>query len=92
LTNIDDYPDLAMDTEFPGSWCGPWDVQEQRRVPLPDAAHERGHAEAHPVGLTSTDADGMLPTFGGDEYCVWQFNFKEFSLREDMYAQDSSTC
>jgi CCR4-NOT transcription complex subunit 7/8 len=24
-----------------------------------------------------------------DQYCVWQFNFKEFNLREDVYAHDS---
>jgi len=25
----------------------------------------------------------------GKHYCMWQFNFREFNLKEDMYAQDS---
>jgi len=40
------------------------------------------------LGLTLTDADGVLPMIG-NHYCMWQFNFREFSLKEDMYAQDS---
>jgi len=40
------------------------------------------------LGLTFTDSNGNLPFIGG-HYCIWQFNFREFSLKEDMYAQDS---
>jgi CCR4-NOT transcription complex subunit 7/8 len=40
------------------------------------------------LGLTFTDAQGNLPTCDG-ELSVWQFNFKEFKLQDDMYAQDS---
>lgn len=24
-----------------------------------------------------------------DKYCVWQFNFRDFNLQDDLYAQDS---
>jgi len=34
------------------------------------------------------DAEGNLPRHNG-ELCVWQFNFREFKLHEDMYAQES---
>lgn len=40
------------------------------------------------LGLTFTDAEGNLPKIG-NHYCLWQFNFREFNLKEDMYAQDS---
>ena len=40
------------------------------------------------LGLTFTDARGRLPRVGG-ELAVWQFNFREFRLGDDMFAQDS---
>ena len=40
------------------------------------------------LGLTLTDADGNLPVIDG-RYCLWQFNFREFNLKDDMYARDS---
>jgi CCR4-NOT transcription complex subunit 7/8 len=40
------------------------------------------------LGLTLTDAVGNLPRCNG-ELCVWQFNFRGFSLADDVYAQDS---
>ena len=40
------------------------------------------------LGLTFTDAKGNLPCVSG-QFCIWQFNFREFNLKEDMYARDS---
>ena len=40
------------------------------------------------LGLTFTDQEGNLPLIG-NHYCIWQFNFREFNLKDDMYAQDS---
>jgi len=40
------------------------------------------------LGLTFTDAVGNLAQLNG-QFCIWQFNFKEFSLKEDIYARDS---
>lgn len=37
------------------------------------------------LGLTFTDARGRLPRVGG-ELAVWQFNFREFRLGDDMYV------
>ena len=36
------------------------------------------------LGLTLTDKDGNLPMIG-NHYCIWQFNFREFDLKEDMF-------
>lgn len=38
------------------------------------------------LGLTFCDAEGRLPSVD-NHYCIWQFNFREFSLTDDMYAQ-----
>ena len=87
---VDDYPYVAMDTEFPG-------------VVVRPVGTFRNTAEFHyqtlrvnvdmlkmiQLGLTFTNEDGYLPHFGQNEYCVWQFNFREFNLSEDIYAQDS---
>jgi hypothetical protein len=40
------------------------------------------------LGLTFCDAQGRLPLVDGF-FCVWQFNFREFNVHEDVYAQDS---
>ena len=40
------------------------------------------------LGLTFCDANGALPLID-NYYCAWQFNFREFNVSEDMYAQDS---
>lgn len=40
------------------------------------------------IGLCLTNEHGELPTVNG-ELCLWQFNFREFRLADDLYAQDS---
>jgi CCR4-NOT transcription complex subunit 7/8 len=86
---VDDFPFLAMDTEFPGVVARP-------------VGHFRNAGEYHyqtlrlnvdmlkliQLGLTFSDAEGNLPRIN-NELCVWQFNFREFCLAEDMYAGDS---
>ncbi|KAG4192475.1 hypothetical protein ERO13_A07G161910v2 [Gossypium hirsutum] len=41
------------------------------------------------LGLTFSDEKGNLPTCGTDKYCIWQFNFCEFNVDEDVFANDS---
>jgi len=82
---VDDYPYIAMDTEFPGV------------VARPIGSFKNSH-DCHyqtlkcnvdllkiiQLGLSFCDEEGnLLPGT-----CTWQFNFK-FNLSEDMYAQDS---
>ncbi|KAE8654575.1 CCR4-NOT transcription complex subunit 7 [Hibiscus syriacus] len=32
---------------------------------------------------------GNFPTCGTDKFCIWQFNFRKFDPKEDVYANDS---
>eukprot|EP00250_Pteridium_aquilinum_P015218 c22454_g2_i1 orf=91-918(-) len=88
---VDDYPYIAMDTEFPGIVVRPVGVFKNSA----DYHYQTLRANVNmlkliQLGLTFSDESGNLPRCGsGNEYCVWQFNFREFSLREDVYAQDS---
>lgn len=82
---VDDYPYIAMDTEFPGV------------VARPIGCFKNSHDYHYQtlkcnvdllkiiqLGLCFCDEEGnLLPGT-----CTWQFNFK-FNLNEDMYAQDS---
>lgn len=82
---VDDYPFIAMDTEFPGV------------VARPVGCFKNSHDYHYKtlkcnvdllriiqLGLSFCDVDGNIPPGPS----TWQFNFK-FSLDEDMYAQDS---
>lgn len=87
---VDDYPYLAMDTEFPGIVVRPVGVFKSSA----DYHYQTLRANVNmlkliQLGLTFSDENGCLPKCGTDEFCVWQFNFREFNLREDVYAQDS---
>lgn len=87
---VDDYPYLAMDTEFPG-------------VVVRSVGVFKSTAEYHyhtlksnvdllkliQLGFTFSDEEGQLPCSESKECWVWQFNFREFNVREDVYAQDS---
>lgn len=87
---VDDYPYIAMDTEFPG-------------IVLRSIGNFKSSSEYNyqnlkvnvdllkliQLGLTFTDENGNLPKCGTDKYCLWQFNFREFSPDEDVYAYDS---
>lgn len=88
---VDDYPYIAMDTEFPGVVVRPVGVFKNSA----DYHYQTLRANVNmlkliQLGLTFSDESGSLPRCGGNkEFCVWQFNFREFNLREDVYAQDS---
>jgi CCR4-NOT transcription complex subunit 7/8 len=82
---VDDYPYIAMDTEFPGVVARPIGCFKN--------AHDYHYQTLKcnvdllkiiQLGLCFCNEDGeVLPGV-----CTWQFNFK-FNLSEDMYAQDS---
>ncbi|GER46987.1 polynucleotidyl transferase [Striga asiatica] len=87
---VDKYPYIAMDTEFPG-------------VVIKPLGQSKNHSEANyqsvranveilkliQLGLTFSDKNGTLPTCGTGKYCLWQFNFREFNRKEDVYFSDS---
>ncbi|XP_044471131.1 probable CCR4-associated factor 1 homolog 6 [Mangifera indica] len=87
---IDDFPYIAMDTEFPGivlrvigNFKNSSDYNYQNLKANVDLL------KLIQLGLTFADEKGNLPKCGTDKYCVWQFNFREFNPDEDVYAYDS---
>ncbi|KAJ7538523.1 hypothetical protein O6H91_11G052700 [Diphasiastrum complanatum] len=87
---VDDYPYLAMDTEFPGVVVRPVGMfKNSGEYHYQTLRANVDMLKLIQLGLTFSDENGNLPPCGTHEYCVWQFNFKEFSLKEDVYAQDS---
>jgi CCR4-NOT transcription complex subunit 7/8 len=82
---VQKYPNVAMDTEFPGVVARP--IGEFRSTADYQYQLLRCNVDLLKiiqVGLTFMDEEGNTPP-----HCsTWQFNFK-FNLTEDMYAQDS---
>ncbi|GAB5362187.1 hypothetical protein AAMO2058_000776800 [Amorphochlora amoebiformis] len=83
---VDDYPYIAMDTEFPGIVArpvGPFRNSQEYHYRLLKCNVDL--LKIIQMGLCFCDEKGGLPPGG---VCVWQFNFR-FDLNEDMYARDS---
>lgn len=87
---VDDFPYIAMDTEFPGIVL--------RLIENFKSSSEYNYQNLKvnvdllkliQLGLTFADENGNLPKCGTDKYCLWQFNFCEFNPDEDVYAYDS---
>ncbi|XAR66775.1 Poly(A)-specific ribonuclease [Bertholletia excelsa] len=85
---VDDYPYVAMDTEFPGMVLRPVDSGSSEYYFHALKANV-DLLKLIQLGLTFSDENGNLPTCGTDKFCVWQFNFREFNINEDVYAHDS---
>jgi CCR4-NOT transcription complex subunit 7/8 len=82
---VDDYPYIAMDTEFPGVVARPLGCFKSSH----DYHYQTLKCNVDllkiiQLGLCFCDEEGN--TIPG--ICTWQFNFK-FNLSTDMYAQDS---
>ncbi|ORX50872.1 ribonuclease CAF1 [Hesseltinella vesiculosa] len=82
---VEEYPFLAMDTEFPGVVARPIGTFKTSS----DYHYQTLRCNVDllkiiQLGVTFADQHGNLPA----NVCTWQFNFK-FSLESDMYAQDS---
>ncbi|KAI4966761.1 hypothetical protein ZWY2020_036984 [Hordeum vulgare] len=88
---VDDYPYVAMDTEFPGVVCRPLGTFKSNA----DFNYATLKANVDmlkliQLGLTFSDERGGLPALGPDgRPCVWQFNFRGFDPRTDVAAADS---
>lgn len=86
---VDDFPYLAMDTEFPGVVARPLgNFKNSGEYHYQTLRLNVDMLKLIQLGLTFTDDQGGLPRIN-NELCVWQFNFREFRLSDDMYAQDS---
>ncbi|KAK5817480.1 hypothetical protein PVK06_022404 [Gossypium arboreum] len=87
---VDTYNYVAMDTEFPGVVLRPVgtfkNVSDYNYQTLKDNVDMLKLIQ---LGLTFSDANGNLPTCGTDNFCIWQFNFREFNISEDIFVSDS---
>jgi len=87
---VNDFPWIAMDTEFPGVVAKPvGSFRTSAELNYQTLRCNVDMLELIQLGLTFSDSEGNLPRCNTKHYCVWQFNFKEFSLNDDVYAQDS---
>ncbi|GMH04467.1 hypothetical protein Nepgr_006306 [Nepenthes gracilis] len=87
---VDDYPYIAMDTEFPGIVLRPvGNFKNSAEYNFRMLKANVDLLKFIQLGLAFTDENGNLPTCGTGKYCVWQFNFREFNPKEDAYATDS---
>lgn len=87
---VDDYPFIAMDTEFPGIVLRPIGTfKSSTEFNFQTLKANVDLLKLIQLGLTFSDENGNLPTCGTDKYCVWQFNFREFDVTDDVYANDS---
>jgi len=81
---VEQYPYVAMDTEFPGVVARPITDQYSHDYAYQTLRCNVDLLKVIQLGVAFENDKGEHP-----EGCVsWQFNFK-FNLQEDMYAQDS---
>ncbi|KAL3736881.1 hypothetical protein ACJRO7_025765 [Eucalyptus globulus] len=87
---VDDYPYVAMDTEFPGIVVRPvGNFKNSSEFHYQTLKENVDMLKLIQLGLTFSDERGNLPTCGSDKCCIWQFNFREFNASEDFFADDS---
>jgi len=81
---VEDYPYIAMDTEFPGVVARPITDQYANDYQYQTLRCNVDLLKIIQLGIALVNEKGDHP----DDCVAWQFNFK-FNLQEDMYAQDS---
>lgn len=87
---VDDFPYIAMDTEFPGIVLRPvGNFKTNTDYHYKTLKDNVDLLKLIQLGLTFSDEKGNLPTCGTDKFCIWQFNFREFNPNEDVFANDS---
>lgn len=90
---VDDFPYIAMDTEFPGIVLRPvGNFKNSNDYHYQTLKDNVDMLKLIQLGLTFSDIDGNLPTTTTDDkekYCIWQFNFREFNVNDDVFANDS---
>lgn len=88
---IHQYSFISLDTEFPGVIHLP-KVDRRYLTPSDHYHYLKANVDALKliqVGLTLSDAKGNLPNFGGSNSYIWEFNFCDFDVNNDLYNQDS---
>ncbi|KAK6143721.1 hypothetical protein DH2020_024069 [Rehmannia glutinosa] len=89
------FPFASMDTEFPGTVYQPAGVPTHLLSTLSPSvfyAVMKQNVDAMnliQIGLTLSDADGNLPTFGTGFQYIWEFNFRDFDCDNDLQNPES---
>jgi len=83
---VDDYPYVAFDTEFPGTLVRSLDRSEDGEYKAVKCNVDM--LKLIQLGVTLMDEKGNVAEVDGRS-CLWQFNFREFSMETDLYALDS---
>lgn len=78
---IDDYPYLAMDTEFPGVVVEDITVQNEQHREYHRIKANVDILKIIQIGITLADENGKMPT----PISTWQFNF-DFDIDTDKKA------
>ncbi|XP_017255111.1 probable CCR4-associated factor 1 homolog 6 [Daucus carota subsp. sativus] len=87
---VDEFPYIAMDTEFPGIVLRPvGNFKNSNDYHYQTLKDNVDMLKVIQLGLTFSDEEGNLPKCGSDKYYVWQFNFRDFNVNEDVFAHDS---
>ncbi|CAA7407289.1 unnamed protein product [Spirodela intermedia] len=87
---VDEYPYVAMDTEFPGIVLRPvGSFKTNAEYNYQTLKSNVDLLKLIQLGLTFSDEHGNLPTFDTGLQCIWQFNFREFNPQDDVFANDS---
>lgn len=88
---VDRFRYVAMDTEFPGIVCRPLGTfKSNTEFNYAALKTNVNMLKMLQLGLTFCDLDGNLPDCDGSgRGCVWQFNFREFDIKNDIFAVDS---
>lgn len=85
-----DYHYIAMDIEFPGIVIRPLETfKNSNETNFPTLRATVDLLKLIQLGFAFSDKQRHLPTYGIEEYCVWQFHFSEFNVNEDVYVHDS---
>ncbi|GLJ13350.1 hypothetical protein SUGI_0210530, partial [Cryptomeria japonica] len=83
---VDDYPYLAMDTEFPGVVSKPvGNFKSDTEYNYASLRDNVNLLKLIQLGLAFSDKNGNLPKCGTNQQYVWQFNFREFNSDNDMH-------
>lgn len=87
---VEEYPYIAMDTEFPGKVLKrlTGNFKSATELHYQELKDNVDLLQLIQLGLTFSDDDGNLATVSGRP-SVWQFNFREFDADRHIYAADS---
>ncbi|XXG62584.1 hypothetical protein AAC387_Pa05g0911 [Persea americana] len=89
---IDQFPFISMDTEFPGIVFRIEGKPSYRQRSAELYRFLKANVDALniiQIGLTLADSEGNLPDLGTDSCYIWEFNFCDFDVKNDLHSPES---